>query len=100
MALREMRVRPANADWKTWVDEIVAELARPHPALPGLLRRIDLWRWAHAMPRPVPGFLGSPLSALLAGLDRPLAFAHSDLRGVSLFEEAHDAGVRAAQALR
>ena len=93
-------MRLANADWKTWVDEIVAELARPHPALPGLLRRIDLWRWAHAMPRPVPGFLGSPLSALLAGLDRPLAFAHSDLRGVSLFEEAHDAGVRAAQALR
>ena len=37
---------------------------------------------------------------MLAGLDRPLAFAHSDLRGVSLFEEAHDAGVRAAQALR
>ncbi|MBI3372647.1 MAG: hypothetical protein HY017_12960 [Betaproteobacteria bacterium] len=51
------------------------------------------------MPRPVPGFLGRPLSALLARLDRPLAFAQSDLGGLSLFEEAHDAGVRAAQAL-
>ncbi|MBI3375449.1 MAG: NAD(P)-binding protein [Betaproteobacteria bacterium] len=97
---REARMRLANTDWKTWVDEIVAELARPHPALPGLLKRIDIWRWAHAMPRPVPGFLRRPLSALLAGLDRPLAFAHSDLGGLSLFEEAHDAGVRAAQRVR
>ena len=93
---REARMRLASTGWKVWVDEIVGELARPHPSLPGLLKRIDVWRWAHAMPRPVPGFLGRPLRALLAGLDRPLAFAHSDLGGLSLFEEAHDAGVRAA----
>lgn len=93
----EARVRLANTGWKTWVDEIVGDLVRPHPDLPGLLKRIDVWRWGHAMPRPVPGFLGSPLRALLAGLDRPLSFAHGDLRGLSLFEEAHDAGVRAAR---
>ena len=93
---REARARLANTGWKAWVDEIVAELARPHPSLPGSLQRIDVWRWAHAMPRPVPGFLGSSLTTLLARLNRPLSFAHSDLRGLSLFEEAHDAGVRAA----
>ena len=97
---RDARKRLSTTSWRTWVDEIVGELARPHPGLPGLLKRIDIWRWGHAMPRPVPGFLGSPLRSLLAGLGRPLSFAHSDLRGLSLFEEAHDAGVRAARRLQ
>ena len=94
---REARSLLASRGWQAWVDEIVAELSRPHPGLPRLLKRIDLWRWGHAMPRPIPGFLGAPLRALLAGLHRPLSFAHSDLSGLSLFEEAHDAGVRAAR---
>ena len=97
MTPREGRSILVNRGWQAWVDEIVAELSRPHPALPGLLKRIDLWRWGHAMPRPVPGFLGDPLRALIGGLHRPLSFAHSDLSGISLFEEAHDAGVRAAR---
>lgn len=96
---REARARLANTTWKGWVDAIVAELSRPHPALPSMLKRIDIWRWGHAMPRPAPGFLGSPLRAILAGLERPLSFAHSDLSGMSLFEEAHYAGVRAAEQL-
>lgn len=91
------RARLAGTGWNSWVDEILADLALPHPSLRRGLKRIDLWRWAHAMPRPARGFLGSPLRSLLAGLDRPLSFAHAELSGVSLFEEAHDAGVRAAQ---
>lgn len=97
---REVRNRLANTAWRTWVDEILGELGKPHPGLPGMLKRIDIWRWPHAMPRPAAGFLSAPLRTLLAGLDRPLSFAHSDLTGLSLFEEAHDAGVRAAELLR
>ena len=97
---RDARNRLSRTSWKTWVDKIIAELARPHPEPPSLLKRIDHWRWGHAMPRPAPGFLSSPLRAMLARLDRPLSFAHSDLRGLSLFEEAHDAGTRAARRMQ
>ena len=90
------RRRLADASWLSWADPILAELARPHPQLRRQLRRLDLWRWPHAMPRPIPGFRSAPIRAMLAGLAGPLHFAHSDLSGLPLFEEAHHAGVRAA----
>jgi hypothetical protein len=50
----------------------------------------------HAMIRPTPGFLSSPARRLLrTGADR-LFFAHSDVSGLSLFEEAQHRGVVAA----
>jgi glycine/D-amino acid oxidase-like deaminating enzyme len=95
----QARARLANQPWRTWVDPILAELARPHPGLRRQLDRIDLWRWPHAMPRPVPGYLRAPIRALLAELTGPLHFAHSDLSGLPLFEEANFAGVRAADSV-
>jgi hypothetical protein len=50
------------------------------------------------MLRPVPGFLSNPVRRLP---DAPLAgirFAHADT-GLPLFEDAQDAGVRAAEAI-
>ena len=93
---REARARLANQPWETWVESILAELSKPHPGLRRQLQRIDLWRWPHAMPRPVPGTLSAPARAALGGLSGSLLFAHSDLSGLPLFEEAHFAGVRAA----
>ena len=81
-------------------DPIIAELSKPHPLLRRQLRRIDLWQWPHAMARPTPGFLTLPARAMLAALKGPLHFAHADLSGLSLFEEANYAGVMAASALR
>ena len=48
------------------------------------------------MIRPTPGFLASAVAAqLLASRDR-LFYAHSDVSGLSLFEEAQYRGVTAA----
>jgi hypothetical protein len=65
-----------------------------HPDLDEAIRRIDLWRWGHAMIRPTPGFLGRGAVAMPKP---PLFLAHSDLSGLSLFEEAHYQGVSAAE---
>ena len=55
-------------------------------------------RLGHAMVRPTPGFLDSPIRKYLQkGRDR-LFFAHSDLSGLPLFEEAQYRGVTAADA--
>jgi monoamine oxidase len=93
--------------WRTWAQRVVDDLARAHPDLPRKTARIDLMRYGHAMAIPAPGVRGSAaLQALAQPLgDAPrLRFAHSDLAGYSIFEEAftlgHAAGAAAAKALR
>ncbi|MCW3838253.1 FAD-dependent oxidoreductase [Sphingomonas canadensis] len=83
--------RPAE-EWKRIVRD---DLLVSNPELEGAIRRIDLWRWGHAMIRPVPGFLDRADAAPPAP---PLFLAHSDISGLSLFEEAHYRGVHAAEA--
>jgi protoporphyrinogen oxidase len=94
---REARRALAETPWQQFARTIINELEVPHPGIAKLVERIDLWRWPHAMPRPTPGFRSHPLRAMLKNLRAPLAFAHSDLSGLSLFEEAHQAGVLAAR---
>ena len=87
-----------GATWEELASAVLADLCRAHPDLPPLVRRIDVMRWGHAMLRPVPGFLSNPVRRLP---DAPLAgirFAHADT-GLPLFEDAQDAGVRAAEAI-
>jgi hypothetical protein len=52
---------------------------------------------AHAMASPQPGFLANPGLAALRAVDGPILFAHADLSGLSLFEEAAWWGDIAAQ---
>ena len=80
-----------------WQEIVARDLIETNPDLAGAIRRIDVWRWGHAMIRPVPGFFfGGPREAA-ARPQPPLFFAHSDLSGLSLFEEAHYRGTLAAQ---
>ena len=53
--------------------------------------------WGHAMIRPVPGFVWGPARRAAAAPRGPIRFAHSDMSGLSLFEEAQYHGVRAAE---
>ncbi|MCP2039511.1 hypothetical protein L1281_000076 [Neisseria sp. HSC-16F19] len=52
---------------------------------------------AHAMAAPVPGFLANPVLESLRRHRSRLVFAHSDMSGYSVFEEACWQGVRAAE---
>ena len=55
-----------SAEWKDLAAAVLADLSRAHPDLPGLVKRLDVMRWGHAMLRPTPGFLSSPVRALAA----------------------------------
>jgi len=93
------RERLIAAGREAWVTRILEELSRPHPDLRGLTTRVDVFRWGHAMVRPVPGFIwGGARRAFAQPWDR-VHFAHSDLSGMSLFEEAVYWGARAAEAV-
>ena len=83
--------------WSDWVSMILADLARAHPEIESLVTHVDVMLWGHAMIRPVPGFVWGDARR---GADEPhgaIRFAHSDMSGISLFEEAQYHGVRAAE---
>jgi glycine/D-amino acid oxidase-like deaminating enzyme len=83
-------------DWASLSRRILDDLSRAHPDIRECVSHIDICRMGHGMIRPTPGFLGSTARRQLrAGGDR-LFFAHSDISGLSLFEEAQYRGVKAA----
>ena len=91
------RQRLLTTPWAMWAEKILRDLSRPHPDIRQLVTRLDLIRWGHAMVRPRPGFVwGEARQRLLQVQDRVL-FAHSDLSGYSIFEEANYRGVLAAE---
>ncbi len=92
-ARREMLDRPLDY----WQDMVREDLLLTNPDLRGAIRRIDVWRWGHAMIRPVPGYFWDGRREEAAAPRPPLFFAHSDLSGLSLFEEAQYRGIRAAE---
>lgn len=97
--LKTARARLLSEDWRPWAAAVVDDLAVAHPDLPGKVRHIDLMRYGHAMSIPVPGVRGHPALSALARPDGRLAFAHADLSGYSVFEEAFAQGERAARDL-
>jgi protoporphyrinogen oxidase len=93
----EQRTRLLRTSWKDWVKFILKDLSRPHPEIYELVSRLDIFRWGHAMVQPRVGFVWGKARVQAA---RPLGnihFAHSDLSGFSIFEEAHYRGVSAAE---
>lgn len=94
-AARELLQSRSLSEWQGIVRD---DLLTMNPDLDGAIDRIDLWRWGHAMIRPTPGFLSDPARRAAQSLQPPLLLAHSDLSGLSLFEEAHYRGVAAAEA--
>ncbi len=82
--------------WAEWRDLILADLERAHPDIRDCVSRIDVMRMGHAMVRPTPGFLADPARQALADARGPVFYAHSDLSGLSLFEEAQYRGITAA----
>ncbi|HMN82550.1 MAG TPA: FAD-dependent oxidoreductase, partial [Burkholderiaceae bacterium] len=106
-----------DASWKASVDRLLAQLTPAHADIRDRVAHVDIMRWGHAMLVPVPGLRSrSPLAALMSpgtGLvasgtgsstggagspsDSRLAFAHSDLAGYSIFEEAFAHGMAAGR---
>jgi len=81
-------------------DRILRDLARAHPDIGDCVVNVDIMRLGHAMIRPTVGFRANAARRRMQqGSDR-LFFAHSDVSGISIFEEAQYRGVVAADAAR
>ncbi len=88
--------------WEAARDLVLDDLAASHPDLLDVLERLDVWHWGHGTVRPVPGLHavdadGEGRLAALHALHPRVHLAHTDLSGLSLFEEASFHGIRAAE---
>jgi hypothetical protein len=93
---RAAREKLLGMDWKGCADVALTDLARAHRDIRGLVERIDVMRWGHAMIRPGVGFMWGGRRENAAKPYRGIHFANTDLSGVALFEEAFYHGLRAA----
>lgn len=83
--------------WEETADIVMTELAQAHEDLRSRVQKLDVWHWGHGTARPV---VGLHTTAALSEAAKPVGrvhFAHTDLSGMSLFEEASWHGVRAAE---
>jgi monoamine oxidase len=81
---------------ESWARRVLDDLAVAHPDLPRHVRQVDLMRYGHAMSIPLPGLRGHAALQALAQAGGRVRFAHADLSGYSVFEEAFFHGTRAA----
>lgn len=93
---RVARTRLLETDWRGWADVTLTDLSRAHTDIRNLVERLDVMRWGHAMIRPRTGFMWGTARREGTKPFRSIHFAHSELSGVALFEEAFDHGLRAA----
>lgn len=91
---RRLLIERSDADWRRLVRD---DLLTMNPDLDGAIRSIDLWKWGHAMIRPTPDFLWQVAPSQRTAMKPPFFRAHSDMSGLSLFEEAHYHGMAAAE---
>lgn len=94
---RAGRQRLLDAGRDEWAEVALADLSMPHPDIRDLTERIDVMRWGHAMVRPEPGSIWSEARRRAIEPAGRIHFAHTDLSGIALFEEALAHGVRAAE---
>jgi len=91
------RARLLETDWRSCADITLTDLGRAHPDIRSLAKRLDVMRWGHAMIRPSPGFIWGGALAAARRPFRNIHFAHTDLSGLAIFEEAFHHGIRAAE---
>lgn len=79
-----------------WKELIINDLKIAHPDIEKVVQEIDIQRIGHGMISPVPGFLfGNARTEASRAIENKIFFAHSDLSGISIFEEAFHQGINA-----
>jgi hypothetical protein len=73
------------------------DLEYAHPEISRIVENVEIWLWGHGIARPKPGFyVDTKRRKARESYKQRIFFAHSDLSGISIFEEAFYHGNRAA----
>lgn len=94
------RKRLLSARAKSYKDKILADLEVMHPGIEEYIVDFKLWRHGHGMVSPGPNYIwGRGDLEKIYNPQEGLYFIHSDISGISLFEEAHHWGHKVAMDL-
>ncbi len=93
------RREAAGWSWAEVRDLVMDDLGRAHPGLASATRRLDARVWGHGMVTPVPGTVWGGGRRGDARVGERVWLAHTDHAGISIFEEAHAQGLRAARGI-
>ncbi len=97
LAPQDARKEAYARSYEDWQRIVLKELLQIHPELVGQVKHLDVWLWGHAMIRPTVGFIWGKARSDALQQTPPIFTAHSDMSGISIFEEAYTHGVRAAE---
>lgn len=96
----EQRKRAFETTYEQWIDLIINDLSKAHTDIKSSIEEINIYVWGHGMIKPSPGFIWNENRTRQdSGIGKKIYLAHSDLSGISIFEEAFHNGIRAAQAI-
>ena len=91
---RQVLLKRSAAEWS---ELILKDLEKMHSGITAEITAMDLWPWGHGMIRPSVGYIwGAARKSMKENLGN-VFFAHSDMSGISNFEEAQYQGVEAAK---
>jgi hypothetical protein len=94
----EERQRAQQRTHEEWVGLMVNDLEKVHPGIGQKIDEVDIMVWGHAMAQPRPGLMhGEVRKSLATSIGNRIHFAHTDLAGISIFEEAFYQGLAAAK---
>ncbi|QEE49086.1 FAD-dependent oxidoreductase [Flavobacterium alkalisoli] len=83
-----------------WKEFVLNDIKKAHPWIEDFTEDIAIHILGHGMISPVPGFIfGNARKQASSVIENKIFFAHSDLSGISVFEEAFHQGINAANKL-
>ncbi|MFN3403810.1 MAG: FAD-dependent oxidoreductase [Cytophagaceae bacterium] len=95
---KQAREEAYKTTHEEWVNIILSELGKVHPAIDKYIENVDVMVWGHGMISPYPGFIWEKRkSGQMNTFGNKIFYAHSDLSGISIFEEAFYQGINAAK---
>ena len=94
---QDLRKKMLQRSYSEWSKDMIDELEFMHPGISSTIKHLDIWLWGHGMVIPKTGFIWSKERKELQKSLGKIHFAHSDMSGFSIFEEAQYHGVEAAK---
>lgn len=85
-----------ESTYEWWETFILKDLEFIHKGISDQVQEISVWKWGHGMISPKPGYIWNPNRETMQQPVEHVHFAHSDLSGISIFEEAFYHGNRVA----
>jgi protoporphyrinogen oxidase len=95
--LKSERLKAFRRSKEDWIEMILPDLEKMHAGITKEIKEMDLWVWGHGMVSPGIDYLWSDKRQAMLKPFQGIEFAHSDMSGISIFEEAQYRGCEAAK---